>query len=364
MSQPKPKTRVVVVDDSSLSRAILREVLQADGDIEVIGEAENGYDAVGVVDALTPDVVTMDIDMPGPSGLDTIGWIMEKAPVPILVVTGERLGDGSALGFHAIERGAADFASKPSIEDRPALARLRAQVRAIAGLAVVPRNAAAALVEDAQRIVTAMKPRDGIDVVGFCSGIGGHRTLMRILRRLPPLPCAIVVAQHMAPRFGAAFARYLQRMTPLTVRLATPTPSPLARGAIWVCDASSHLVCPRRGEIVAVEASPDGGYRPSGTRLLASLASTFGRAAIGVVCAGSGDDAAEGLRALKEAGGLAIVESPETAVPADMPRAAVAALAGGAVDRVLPAELIADYLASAFADPNKSTTPPSFTSGG
>lgn len=356
----KPKTRVVVVDDSSLSRAILREVLQADGDIEVVGEAENGYEAVGVVDALGPDVVTMDIDMPGPSGLDTIGWIIEKSPLPILVVTGERLGDGSALGFHAIERGAADFAAKPSIDDDAALVRLRAQVRAIAGLAVGPRNAAPALLEDAQRIVAAMRPREGVDVLGFSSGIGGHRTLMRILRRLPPLPCAIVVSQHMAPRFGVAFARYLQRMTPLRVQLASTEPMPLTHGSLWVCDARAHLVCPKRGEIVALEAPPDAGYRPSGTRLFESLARTYGRGAIGVLCAGSGDDGASGLRAMRDAGALTVVESPETAVPADMPRAAVAAEAAA---RTLPAELIADYLASAFADPNKSTAPPSLTGG-
>lgn len=353
----KAKTRVVIVDDSALSRAILREILEADGDIEVVGEAQNGYEGVSVVDALVPDVVTMDIDMPGPSGLDTIGFIMQKRPLPILVVTGERLGDGSALGFHAIERGAVDFTSKPSITDAAAVKRLRAQVRAIAGMRVVPPSpdddatAEGAPVPDAP-------PRDGVEVVGFVAGIGGHRSLMRILRRLPrDFPCAAAVVQHMAPRFGPAFARYLQQMTALRVRLVGRTPMRAQPGELYVCDASSHLVCLKRGEMIASEDPPLRGYRPSATLLLGSLAETYGAAAAGVMCAGSGDDGADGLRRLKQTGALTVVESVHTAEPPEMPRAATDA---GAVERALPIELIADFLVGSLTDRgNKTTAPPS-----
>jgi two-component system chemotaxis response regulator CheB len=349
------KKRVVIVDDSSLSRAILREILEADGDIEVVGEAQNGYEAVGVVDALVPDVVTMDIDMPGPSGLETIGFIMQKRPVPIIVVTGERLGEGSALGFHAIERGAVDFTSKPSITDAAAVKRLRGQVRAVAGMQLTPGGGDTAAAPPGAAEPT---PQGDVEVVGLAAGIGGHRSLMRILRRIPrEFPCTLAVVQHMAPRFGPAFARYLQQMTPMRVRLAGKSPMRVSPGELWVCDASSHLVFPSRGEIVAADEPPVRGYRPSASRLFEAMAQVYGRAAAGVLCAGSGDDGADGLRRLKDASGLVVVESVETAVPSDMPRAAAALKA---VDKALPAELIADFLVGAFTDKSaKTTAPPS-----
>lgn len=361
------KHRVVIVDDSALSRAILKELLEAEGDIEVVGHASNGYDAVGVVDAFKPDVVTMDVDMPGPSGIETISWIMEKSPVPIIVVTGERLGEGSSLGFQAIERGAIDFTSKPSITDDASVERLRAQVRTLAKMKSLPRpgshiEARAASASNATSDIVSTAPRKGVEIVGFASGIGGHRSLMGVLRRLPhDFPCAVAVVQHMAPRFAAAFARYLQQLTPLAVRVVGKSPRHIVPGELYICDAASHLICPERGMLATSDEPAVRGYRPSCTRMFETIAEVYGANAVGVIVSGSGDDGVGGLLRLKHAGALTIAETAETALPSDMPRAATSARA---VERLLPAELIADFLVGTLTGRSaKTTAPPSELKG-
>ncbi len=346
----KPKKRVVIVDDSSLARTILREIIQADGDIEVVGEAQNGYEAVGLVDALKPDLVTMDIDMPGPSGIDTIGWIMEKAPTPILVITSEQLGGHSSLGFQAIQRGAMDFMPKPSISDEQAVAHLRRQVRTLSELPAFVHVSA-----DDGEPAPATRVARATGIVAIASGVGGPRALSRVLRRLPrDFPCPVAIAQHMPPRFAVAFARYLESITPLPVRVVGEQPTPIAPG-VFVCDSTSHLVVKSASDLVTVAAHKDYPSKPSADLLFGSSADHFGGSVIAVVLSGVGSDGSRGLGRVIDAGGLAVVERPETAIPADMPKAASRAWPDA---RTMPVELIGDLLSSVVTDASAKTTAP------
>lgn len=350
------KTRIVLVDDSALSRAVLKQILEAEGDIEVVGEAKDGFEAPSVVRSLKPDLVTMDVDMPGPNGLETISKIMQTTPVPILVVTGERLGAGSDLGFRAIECGALDFTSKPSIVDARACASLRTSVRVLSRVPVFV-HVESGLGQGAT-VPPERAPEDDttIDLIAIGSGTGGSRAIAAIVSRLPAsLPCAVAIAQPTPSRFADAFVRYLQGLTPLRV-VPVKSSHEWRPGEILVPASDGHLTCPRRGVIAASTEGPNDGHRPSPDVLLRSVADACGKHAVGVLVSGTGEDGVQGLASMHAAGARTVVESPETATPADAP---LAAMRAGAVDRSISAELIADFLI-AQVSPNlgRSTVPP------
>jgi two-component system, chemotaxis family, protein-glutamate methylesterase/glutaminase len=351
--------RVVIVDDSSLARAVLRKILEADGDIEVVGEAANGFEAIPRIEALKPDLVTMDIDMPGPNGLETVDRIMHRCPVPILIVTGERLGPGSDLGFRAIQLGALDFVAKPPITDAGATAGLRQQVRSLSTVPVFLHTAERTepLVEPIEPD-SAPGPRARYGVIAIASGTGGPRSLTTIVRALPEnLSCPIAIVQQMPARFAESFAKYLASETSLRVRLVAGMPHECAPGELLLCNVDAHLFFSRRGVAVAMDAPPYAAQRPSSTVLLRSIAETYGREAIAILLSGMGDDGIEGLEAVRLAGGLTIAESPDAALVADLPKAA---LKCGAAMRALPAELIADFLVATVSNAGtKTTAPPS-----
>lgn len=347
--------RVLTVDDSSLSRMILKSVLEADGDIEVVGYATNGFEAVPRIAEHAPDLVTMDIDMPGPNGLETIERVMHTCPVPILVVTGERLGPESDIGFRAIQLGALDFMAKPSLGDEGSMVRLRAQVRALAGVPVFLHADERSPASKTDRS-HALPDAPPFSMVAIASGTGGPKSLATILQSFPTgFGAPIIVVQQMPDRFGPAFVKYLQGVTPLRVRTATAMPQECFPGEILIGAPGAHVYLPRRGVVVGMESEPYAGQRPSATVLFRSVAETYGPDAVGILLSGTGDDGIEGLAALRSTGAMTIAESPESAAIADAP---AAALKSGAAARALPAQMIANCLLSAMAVMSARTTAP------
>ncbi len=347
--------RVVIVDDSSLSRMILTKVLEADGDIKVVGEATNGFEAVPRIQEHQPDVVTMDIDMPGLNGLETIARVMKSTPVPILVVTGERLGPDTDLGFRAIEGGALDFMAKPSVADEASMTRLRAHVRAIKGVPVFMHG------DDREPKTPRREPLPDappFSLVAIGSGTGGPRSVATILQSLPVnFGAPIVLVQQVPDRFTSAFVKYLQSLTPLRVRTIDAMPYEVVPGEVLLAGGDAHLYFPRRDVVVGIDGAPVAGQRPSSTILLRSVAETYGPAAVGILLSGSGEDGIEGLAALRSTGAMTIAESPSSAALPETPSAAVQR---GAAARSLPAQMIANVLISAMsAMSSKTTAPPS-----
>ena len=347
--------RVVTCDDSSLSRMILTKVLEADGDIKVVGQAANGFEAVPRIQEHKPDLVTMDIDMPGPNGLETIERIMHTCPVPILVVTGERLGPETDLGFRAIQLGALDFMAKPSIGDEGSMTRLRAQVRALAGTPVFlhTEDRDATSRTGRQQSLPDAPP---FSIVAIASGTGGPKSVATILQSLPPnFGAPVVIVQQMPDKFSNAYAKYLQSLTSLRVTSVEALPHDVLPGEVLVPGSDAHIYFPRRGVVVGMHSEPYAGNRPSATVLLRSIAETYGSDAVGILLSGTGDDGIEGLAALKSTGALTLAESPSSAAVGDAP---AAAMRTGAATRALPAQMIANCLVSAMAAMNSKTTAP------
>jgi two-component system chemotaxis response regulator CheB len=347
--------RVVTVDDSSLSRMILKKVLEADGDIQIVGQASNGFEAVPRIQEHKPDLVTMDVDMPGPNGLETIERIMHTCPVPILVVTGERLGPETDLGFRAIQLGALDFMAKPSIADEGSMVRLRAQVRALAGTPVFLHTEDRESAAKTGRM-RALPDAPPFSLVAIASGTGGPKSVATILQSLPPnFGAPIVIVQQMPDRFSNAFAKYIQSLTKLRVTMVEAMPHDCVPGEVLLSGSDAHVYFPRRGVVVGMHSEPYAGHRPSATVLLRSIAETYGADAVGILLSGSGEDGLEGLAAMRSTGALTLAESPSSAAIGDAP---AAALKSGAAERELTAQMIANCLVSAMAEMNSKTTAP------
>lgn len=328
--------RVLVVDDSAIAREALSTYLEEDGDLLVVGTAADGDAAIDAVASLRPDVVTMDIQMPGGGGLTAIEQIMARHPVPIVVVS-TRVRKDQTLPFEAIRRGALEVAIKPAV---PAdAAALRAAVRRVAGIPVIPHVAALRVARPLlvpPLRVSPQAPR----IVGIGASAGGPAALDVVLGALPAtLPACIAVVQHLPAGFIASFATYLRSRTPLEVVLAEPGAAAEVRGGRVVLAAGDHHLVAATPRLLAASSEPPWrGHRPSATMLFGSLARVFGDLAIGVILTGIGDDGAVGLGELRAAGGLTLGQDEQTSAVYGMPSAAHKL---GAVTRVLPLSEIA-----------------------
>jgi two-component system chemotaxis response regulator CheB len=323
--------RCLLVDDSRAFRALLRVLLERAG-VEIVGEAADGDAAVARVVALRPDVVTMDVRMPGKDGLAAIEEIMRVAPTPIVVVSAEAGPERQELSFWALELGAVEVLAKPRATDAVRFDRevegIRAAIRAVAGLKLVTRHrrrtlrpsaARAAPVPPWPRSVPSIRaPR----VLGIAASTGGPAALARILRALPrEFPAAILVVQHIAPGFEAGLVHWLGSETRLAVKLAEQG-EPLRPGTVYV-GANGHHLTARGDRVRLVDTPPIRGFRPSGTILLESLAREYAGEAAGLVLSGMGDDGADGLGAVRERGGWTAAQGPASAVVFGMPAAAI-----------------------------------------
>jgi chemotaxis response regulator CheB len=336
--------RVVVVDDSPVARDALTAILEQDGDVSVIATAGDAAGAAAQVAAHRPDVVTMDILMPG-GGLAAIEEIMAHAPTPIVVVTAIA-ARATDLAFEAVSRGALEVALKPATSGDGAA--LRAIVRRVARIPVVRHVKALRASRVTARPAAATTPAGATRVAGVAASAGGPAAIAAVLEALPAdLPGCVAVVQHMPPSFVGAFADFLRRRTALEVSLVPPRASVDARPGVALLPAAEHhLVATGPRTFTAVADPPLAGQRPSATLLFRSLARWHGARAIGVVLTGIGDDGAAGLKDMLDRGALTIAQDERTSAVFGMPRAAAAL---GAAAQVLPLGDIAPAVAAALA---------------
>ena len=332
-STSRPKLRVLVVDDSSICRASISHMLQHDGDIEVVGEGEDGFAALPLVEALKPDLVTMDVQMPGKNGLEAVQQIMARRPVPILVVTAEPLGDEAGVAFTAIENGALDIIAKPSFTDAQAGIEMRSLVRKLAKTPVFQFVAS-----EEERPITMPAPPSGVGVdwIAIVAGSGGMPSVLGLVSRLASieLRCSLVIHQPVAREMASAFGRHIARVAKQPVTIADGPEVKCGPGQI-VLVLGKRAVCVKRGTL-RVE---DG--EPSASAFLSSVAEIYGASAVGVVLSGEGTDGIDGLRRMREANGETIAESPLSASVAELPTAAVEA---DVTDTILRIEDIAERI--------------------
>jgi len=343
-------TRVLVVDDSAIAREALSTYLEEDGDLRVVGTAADGDAAIAAVAELRPDVVTMDIQMPGGGGLLAIEQVMARHPVPIVVVS-TRVRKDQTLPFEAIRRGALEVALKPA---GPADAvALRAAVRRVAGIPVIPHVAALRVARPPLLVTPPVRPNPQAPrIIGIGASAGGPAALDVVLGALPAtLPACIAVVQHLPAGFVASFATYMRSRTPLEVVLAEPGAAAEVRaGRVVLAAGDHHLVAATPRLLAASSEPPLRGHRPSATMLFGSLARVFGDRAVGVILTGIGDDGAAGLFEMRAQGALTLGQDEQTSAVYGMPSAAQKM---GAVTRVLPLPEIAGAIRRAVEVPSR-----------
>jgi two-component system, chemotaxis family, protein-glutamate methylesterase/glutaminase len=334
---------VLVVDDSAFMRRLITQILEGSGDFQVVGTARNGLDALHKVHALDPELVTMDVDMPELDGLQALGYIMSEAPRPVVMLSAATTHSGHDATLRALELGAVDFVRKPSgaisldlarISDR-LLAALRAaaqaNVRGVRMLAInklpvrgTPARPALAVTPT----VTARPAPAGAAatrVVVIASSTGGPRALAEVVPNLPrSLGAAVLVVQHMPAGFTRSLAQRLHAMSKLPVSEAEAG-EPVLTDRVYLAPGGRHMSIEGSAgaaNIVLDDSPPIWGVRPSADPLFRSVAQRFGIEVVAVVLTGMGRDGADGTRAIRAAGGRAVLQDRATSTIFGMPQAA------------------------------------------
>ena len=359
VSAARTEVRVLIVDDSEVVRRILKTLLELDPEIRVIGTAADGGEAVEMTAQLRPDVVTMDLVMPGMDGLEATSRIMAHYPTPVLFFSSYFDREGMHSRFDALAAGALDVVEKPTLTpDDQWTAQAGALAQKVKALARVPVVAHIRGTHVQPRQPNQARPGrmtgTPVDVVGIGVSSGGPRVLEELLSALPPaLTLSVVVVQHMAEGFLVGLIEWLQQRCPVPVKIAEEGDLILPRRVLFAPDGA-HLVVRSGGRVHLSDAAPVMGHRPSVDVTLTSLAKVYGARAAGMLLTGMGSDGAHGLLAIRQAGGVTMVQNEETCVVFGMPRAAIEI---GAAQRVLPTTGLIDSLKRLHTDRVRSMAP-------
>ncbi len=333
--------RCLIVDDSPTFRAVLREILTADPRFEVVAEAADGQEAIDLARALKPDVMTLDVHMPGRSGYDVIREVMASPnPVPILVISSAADAETDSVTFQALALGALEVLGKPRAGDPARMARdaenLRSAVRVVAGIRPITRFAPPTPVGTPE-----LEERPPPQCIGIAASTGGPAALERILRELPAgFPVPILVVQHIAEGFTAGFVSWLATSTALRVKVAEHGEL-LSAGTVYVAPDNQHLLTSMGRVRLSADSPRVRGFRPAATVLFTAMARDYGAAGLGIALTGMGDDGAMGLKLMRDRGGHVLAQDEATSVVWGMPRVA---LESGAANRTLALQQIAPAL--------------------
>ena len=321
----KNPIRVLVVDDSALMRKLIPQMLAADESIEVVGTAMDGTFCLKKIEELQPNVVTLDLEMPGMNGIDALKEIMRWQPVPVIVFSSHST-EGASVTMKALGLGAFDFVTKPkdaAAHMAETARELIAKVKAAAECKLKPRMLSR-VPPKPEKLPVSSGTANKVIAIGVSTG--GPQALEFVLSQLPAdFPGTITVVQHMPEGFTDMFARRLDEVCPLRVKEAQ-SGDMLQPGRVLICPGSRHMKVKRLplGDVVVLCDEPRvNGHRPSADVLLRSVAEEFKTHAVGVLMTGMGDDGAEGLGAVKKVGGVTIAQSEESCVVYGMPKAAI-----------------------------------------
>ena len=349
MSQGK-RIRVLIVDDSAFMRKVLHSIISSDPQMEVVGEARDGKDAVSQTEALKPDVITMDINMPHVDGLQATEIIMSNNPRAIVIVSSESK-EGADITLKALELGAIEFVAKPSsgvdLDMKNVSDELFRKLKMAAKVKVVRTAVRTKLGREiagsAPRSEPGMpavpvppapgKSNAKFPLVVMAASTGGPAALMRLLPVFPrDFQAAILLIQHMPGTFTAQFSKQLAEVCPMRAKEAEAGEI-VTGGTIYVCPGTHHMRVTATGRITLDGGARVDGYRPCADITMETAAEYAGPLSIGVVLTGMGSDGARGAQAIRKAGGYVIAQDEDSSVIFGMNAEAIKA---GAVDQIVP----------------------------
>ncbi len=335
-----PRIRTLIVDDSPFVRTILRTALSQHPQIEVVGFAGDGVEALKKIASLKPDVVTLDVEMPKLNGIGVLERVVGKAPVGFVMVS-TLTQAGARVTFEALQKGAFDYGAKPKTGGFAGLPQFRARLHeSVLGAARAKGRRRRPTAPTSCSTAPSLPPnlqRGWVVVIGI--SCGGPPTLTEMLPTFPRDFVPILITQHMPAQFTASFAKHLDDACSMTVREAVHLDRPKP-GTILVAPGGKHMKVVRQGAnlFVHIEAGPKVSlHRPSVDVLFESAARSCGARAVGIIMTGMGSDGAAGITKMRQAGAWTIAQDEPTSVVYGMPKEAVKS---EGIDHVLPLQKI------------------------
>ena len=339
--------KVLVVDDSALIRALLKEIIQADPELELVGQAPDAYVARDLIKQLSPDVLTLDVEMPRMDGLTFLEKLMRGRPMPVVMIS-SLTEQGSEATFRAMELGAVDFVAKPKLGIREGMQAYAEEIcykiKAASLARLIPRPVQPVMPVDDVPRSGVPRPIIGTEkLIAIGASTGGTEAIKDVLLGLPADSPGIVITQHMPPGFTRSFAERLNRMTRLNV-VEAKGGERILPGHAFLAPGDKHLLVERSGANYVTrlsDAEPVRRHKPAVDPMFHSVAQCAGRNVIACLLTGMGKDGAQGMLEIRQAGGYTVAQNEATCVVYGMPREAVAI--GGAED-ILPLGEIAEAL--------------------
>ena len=340
--------KVLIVDDSPVATALLKHILNSDPQIEVIGTASNGEEAIVFTETEKPDLITMDIIMPRMDGFQATRKIMEATPVPILVVSASVKREEVNKTWRAVEAGAVGVLEKPSYADMGIpngnaekliqTVKVMSQVKTVRRWKKTSENDP---ITSSQKILKQDRAKKNLKIVAIGASTGGPQALKQILSQLPKsFKLPVLLVQHIAPGFTEGFANWMNTASALPVHVAFDGEQPLP-GHVYVAPDLHHMKIGRNGKIALSADEEDNGIKPSVASLFRSVAEVYGSGAIGVLLTGMGRDGATELNLMKIKGAVTIAQDKESSMVFGMPGEAMKI---GAAKYSLPPDKIAEML--------------------
>lgn len=331
---------MLIIDDSAFIRRMLQDWLKEDPAFEVVGVARDGNEGVQLAKSLRPDVITMDVEMPGRDGISALEEIMRTCPTPVLMVSSVTT-KGAELTMKALELGAFDFVTKPQGANSLQFVQVRDE---LIGKLKLSRSVALKPKQPVHQIRSTVGTTD--KVVLIASSTGGPRTLATLFEALPKgFPAPILIVQHMPAGFTASFAKRLDGIGTVPCREAVPG-DVVTPGVALLAPGGSHMVVRKDGSLEFNQDSSIHGVRPAADYMMLSAAAKYGSRALGVILTGMGKDGADGAVKIRKEGGIVFGECESSCVVYGMPRAAK--LAGG-VDAEFKIEEMAAAIVAEFS---------------
>lgn len=337
--------KVLIVDDSPVSRDLLAHIVNSSPDLQVIGFAENGEEAIRFIERATPDIITMDIVMPKLDGFETTRRIMQIKPIPIIIVSANYSKEDVDKSFKALDAGALAIMEKPIGVQDPRYERMAEVIidslKIMAEIKLVTRrqtpshkfNASPA----AASTITESKTNK-VEIIAIGASLGGPQALSSILADLPSsFPIPILVVQHISTGFTKGFVDWMQNATQLKVSLAKDGEMALP-GHVYIAPDDIHMEINKNHYIRLVNTPPETGLRPSVSHLFNSMAQSIGPRGAGIILTGMGRDGVDGLLKMRQSGAITIAQDQESSLMFGMPKEAIQI---GAVSHILPLSQIA-----------------------